>query len=79
MLESKRWSLHKLDMINNLIIVLDKLSKREKTYHVPNSTHAILREDALYVSTLDNKVMRVCLHNGSRKLLDIVGYKNFLK
>ena len=71
-----RWELQKYDAVRNKIIVFDTLSKREKSYHVPNSTHAILKGDVLYASTSDNKVMRVCLHNGSRKILGLADYKN---
>ena len=71
-----RWELQKYDAVKNQIIVFDTLSKKEKSYHVPNSTHAILNGDVLFVSTSDNKVMKVSLHNGSRKILSIEDYKN---
>jgi hypothetical protein len=72
MADSNRWILHKFDALENKIVILDKLSKRERSYHVPNSTHAILKENALYVTTsTNNKVMKICLHNGSRKILSI--------
>jgi len=74
--QSSRWDLHKFDFVNNKIIVLDILSKRQKSFHVPNSTHAILKESSLFVSTSDNKVMKISLHNGSRKLLGFEDYKN---
>lgn len=78
MADSNRWHLHKFDALENKIVVLDKLSKRERSYHVPNSTHAILKENALYVTTsTNNKVMKICLHNGSRKILSIEDYKKF--
>jgi hypothetical protein len=74
--QSTRWDLHKYDFVNNKIIVLDMISKRQRLFHVPNSTHAILKESSLFVSTSDNKVMKISLDNGSRKLLGIEDYKN---
>lgn len=76
MAELNRWELHEFDAVKHNIIVLDKLSKREKYYHVPNATHAILKESTIYVSILDNKVMKVCLHNGSRKIVGMEVIKN---
>lgn len=75
MAELIRWELLKFNILNNNITIFDNISKREKTYHVPNSIHAVLKKDTLYVSTLDNKVMRVSLHNGSRKILGFEDYK----
>ena len=69
MLSLSRWELHKFDSVNNKIIIFDHLSKRQKSYYVPNSTHVILKDSSLYVTTLGNKIMKVCLHNGSRKIL----------
>ena len=74
--QSCRWDLHTFDFVNNKIIVLDTLSNRQKSFHVPNSTHAILKDSSLFVSTSDNKVMKISLYNGSRKLLGIEDYKN---
>jgi hypothetical protein len=74
--QSSRWDLHKFDFVNNKIIVFDMISKRQKSFHVPNSTHAILKESSLFVSTSDNKVMKISLDNGSRKLIEIEDYKN---
>jgi hypothetical protein len=74
--QSCRWDLQKFDFVNNKITVLDMLSNRQKSFHVPNSTHAILKESSLFVSTSDNKVMKISLYNGSRKLLGVEDYKN---
>ena len=74
--QSTRWDLRKFDFVNNKITVLDMLSNRQKSFHVPNSTHAILKESSLFVSTSDNNVIRISLHNGSRKLLGVEDYKN---
>ena len=76
MVEPIKWELHKFDTVENKITVIDSLSKKEKTYHVPDGTHAILKDDVLYVSTSDNKVMRVCIHDDSREMLSIEEYKN---
>ena len=74
--QSCRWDLQEFDFVNNKITVLDMLSNRLKSFHVPNSTHAILKESSLFVSTSDNKVMKISLYNGSRKLLGVEDYKN---
>jgi len=74
--QSTRWDLHKYDFVNNKIIVLDMISKRQRSFHVPNSTHAILKESSLFVSTSDNKVMKISLDNGSWILLGFDDYKN---
>jgi hypothetical protein len=76
MADSIRWHLYKFDEIDSKIIVIDQLFKREKSYHVPNLIHAIIKNSALYVTTSNNKVMRVCLFNGSRKMVGIEDYKN---
>ena len=76
MVEPIKWELHKFDTVENKITVIDSLSKKEKTYHVTDATHAILKDDVLYVSTSDNKVMRVCIHDDSREMLSIEEYKN---
>jgi hypothetical protein len=76
MLDSSRWDLHKFDYVNNKITVLDMLYKRQKSFHVPNSTHVILKSNTLFVSTSENKVIKISLNNGSRKLLGIEEYKN---
>ena len=76
MVDLRRWVMYRFDLVNNTIVVLDNLSKKEKTYYVPKSTNAIVIDNAIYVLTLDNKVMRVCLHNGSRKLVDNNDYNN---
>jgi hypothetical protein len=74
--QSSRWDLHKFDFVNIKFTVLVMLSNREKSFHVLNSTHAILKESSLFVSTSDNKVMKISFHNGSRKILGIEDYKN---
>jgi DNA-binding LytR/AlgR family response regulator len=76
MVEPIKWELHKFDAVENKITVIDSLSKKEKTYHVPDATHAILKDDVLYVSTSDNKVTRVCIHVDSRQILSLEEYKN---
>ena len=41
MVEPIKWELHKFDAVENKITVLDRLSKKEKTYHVPDATHGL--------------------------------------
>lgn len=74
--QSCRWNIHKFDFANNKITVLDMLSKRLQSFHVPKSTHAILKENSLFVSTSENKVMKISLYNGSRKLLGIEDHES---
>lgn len=67
--EAPRWKLIAVESDNNFVHVMDNLSKRSRTYFVPFVTNAVINDHILDVETLNSKVMRINLINGSRHLI----------
>ncbi len=67
--ENKRWAVLTLDLISGTVTVSDITLEKNKTYHIPFLTHAIIKGDCLLTSTSFNKIMEINLLSGSRRFL----------
>jgi hypothetical protein len=67
--EIKRWKILTSDLITGTVTVSDKALNKNKTYHIPFLTHAIIKADCLLISTSFNKIMEINLSSGSRRFL----------
>ena len=66
-----RWQLLQVSIENECFTVLDKRSKRRRTYYVPFLKHAVIFEQVVYVFTSNSKVMQLDLLTASRQFLSI--------
>lgn len=67
--QKPRWKLIGIESDNNFVHVMDNLSRRSRFYFVPSVTNAVINDHILDVETLNSKVMRINLINGSRQLI----------
>jgi hypothetical protein len=67
--EIKRWTILTLDLISATVTVSDTELKKNKTYHIPFLTHAIIKGECLLISTSFNKIMEINLSSGSRRFI----------
>lgn len=67
--EVKRWAILTLDLISATVTVSDIELNKNKTYHIPFLTHAIIKNELLLISTSFNKIMEINLSNGARRFL----------
>jgi hypothetical protein len=56
-------------MKDGSFIVLDKLAKKRRIYHVPYLIHAELMQQAVYIFTSNSKIMQLNLLTATRQFL----------
>lgn len=64
-----RWELLQVSMKDGSFIVLDKLAKKRRIYHVPYLIHAELMQQAVYIFTSNSKIMQLNLLTATRQFL----------
>lgn len=67
--EVKRWAIVSFDLISGTVTVSDTKLNKNKIYHIPFLTHAIIKNELLLISTSFNKIMEINLSNGARRFL----------
>ena len=65
----KRWKLVHVSIKDECIIVLDKLAKKRRVYHVPQLLHAELVDQKVNVYTSTSKIMQLDLLTATRRFL----------
>lgn len=70
MLKDKdRWKLIGFNVGNGSFVVQDNLLNKQRSYHVPMLTNAIVIDRFAYILTLTRKIMRVDLPTAKRQFI----------
>jgi len=76
--DEKRWELLHVSVKDECFIVLDKLAKKRRVYHVPYLTHAELVHQAVYVHTSSAKIMQLDLLTATRQFISPLQLKRLM-
>ncbi len=71
-----RWELLHVSIEDESFIVLDKLAKKRRVYHVPYLLHAELIQQAVYIFTSNSKIMQLNLLTATRRFLSLTQLKD---
>jgi hypothetical protein len=75
----KRWELSHVSVKDECFVVRDNLAKKRRIYHVPHLKHAELIQQAVYVCTSTEKVMRLDLLTATRQFLSPAQFKSIVR
>ncbi len=75
----KRWELLHVSVKDECFIVLDKLAKKRRIFHVPQLVHAELVHRAVYIHTSSSKIMQLDLLTATRQFLSPIQLKRLIQ
>jgi hypothetical protein len=75
----KRWELLHVSLKDECFVILDNLAKKRRIYHVPHLKHVGLIQQAVYVNTSTEKIMRVDLLTATRQFLTAAQFKSIVR